>query len=554
MDKNIKKRRELIQAIIGKLENQDMTSELDFDSIAHELENDPELLNFYVDFMIQHSGLTQAGINSHAQVLNPDNLDHCVINSTILTQLSFEERNAPTMESKNEIPKPIVKPLYFKRYYPLVGMFAILISCIVSTVFWIDMHDNKAVAAQVVDTCQTKWKSGSYKLTNNDLIYDNNKKYKLKQGTIKILFEDGAQVVINGPAEFSVTNNDRMQIESGKIFVHVPSKSIGFRVDTPSCDIVDLGTEFGINVNSREAEVHLIEGKAMLVPSVKLKDSFSEIITENQARHITSGGQISERPFNGTEFVRDFDSKSKILWNGKDLSLTDIVTGGNGFGLPEENSGIDPKTCQIVHGNSECRNNYDINGYQSVSFSKYIDGVFVPDGGNGDVQLNSSGQTYDQFCDTGGDYFMPIGVYSYITLCYSNATGSNTKSIHLEGYPEGKSVNLCMHANSGITFDLDNIRKDIGFANIKGFTSVIGIPVTYEDQEDVCVDFYVFIDGKAVIVRKEVSNRDKPEKISIPITDEMRFLTLATTEGEQNYGDWSVFVDPVLKLEKSDEE
>ena len=73
--------------------------------------------------------------------------------------------------------------------------------------------------------------------------------------------------------------------------------------------------------------------------------------------------------------------------------------------------------------------------------------------------------------------------------------------------------------------------------------------MTYEEQEDVCVDFYVFIDGKEVLVKKEVSNRNKPEKIYIPITDEMHFLTLVTTEGVSNFGDWSVFVNPVLELE-----
>ena len=425
MDKNIKKRRELIQSILSRLENQE--SAPDFDTLSNELNNDPELLEFYVDFMVQHTGLIQAGINSHAQV-DPENLDHCVINSTVLTQLSFEERNAPTMESLNEIEPPAPKPLYFKKYYPLVGMFAILISCVVSTVFWIDLHDNKAIAAQVIDTYQAKWESGFRKLTNNDLIYDNNKRYQLKQGTIKIVFEDGARVVIDGPATFSVSNTDRIQIENGKIFVHVPSKSIGFRVDTPSCDVVDLGTEFGINVNKAgEAEVHLYKGKAMLVPAVKLEDSYSEVITKKQARHIAIDGQIVERPFKETEFIRDFNSKNNILWNGKNLSLADIVTGGTGFGVSKINIGIDQYTGEKVQGNIENNANNDVNKYVLVKNSPYIDGIFVPDGGNGPTKLTSEGHTYNEFSDTGGDYYMPIGVYSEVTLKYSQASEQETK-------------------------------------------------------------------------------------------------------------------------------
>ena len=550
MDNNIKKRRELIKAVLSRLENQESTTDQEFEALSKELKKDPELLDFYVEFMVQHSGLTQSGMNSHTQVFSQENLDHCMVNSAILTQLSLEERSAPTMKHSSEAETIPFKKQSITKYYPLVAMFAIVVSCIVSIVFWIDRHDNKSIAAQVIDTLDVKWEASSRRLRNNDLIYDNNRLYTLEQGTIKILFEDGARVVIDGPATFSIKDSDRMNILGGKVFVHVPNKSIGFRVDTPSCDVVDLGTEFGINVNSNgESDVYLYKGKAMLLPEIKNEDNFSQVISKNEARHISSVGNILNTPFSETEFIRDFDSKKNIVWKGKDLSLADIVTGGDGFGIPEENTGIDHLTGQIVRGNSENKANYEILDYISVNSSSYIDGVFVPDGGNGPVQLTSAGHTYSDFDDTGGAYYMPIGVYSYVTLNYSNASDYETKSIHLNGYPEGEAVNLCMHANSGITFDLDKIRKHAGFAKIKGFSSVIGIPVTYEDQENVYVDFFVFIDGKPIYVKKELHNTDNPETINIPIADDAHFLTLVTTEGGNNFGDWSVFVNPVLDLE-----
>ena len=554
MDKNSQKRRALISTILKRREDKNSVSNTEFAELTAELKNDPELMDFYVNFMIQHSGLIQSGIENDLNNLKGNIQDSGSVDYSLLTQLSLEEHNAPTLDSHDSetiiFTDHLTKSQILKRYYPLVGMFAILISCFVAAVSWIDRHDNKSIAAQVVDSYQVEWESGSYKLKNNDLIYDNNRQFQLKKGTLKILFEEGARVVLDGPATFSIKESDRMSIQGGKIFVHVPNKSVGFRVDTPSCDVVDLGTEFGINVNpAGESDVYLYKGKAMLVPAVKHEDNYSQLITKNEACHISNIGEIVEKPFSNNKFIRDFDSKRNIVWKGEALSLADIVTGGDGFGTPKENLGIDQVTGKLVTGNTEVREQYVISDYIKMSNSKFIDGIFVPDSEHGPMQITSAGSTYDGFDDTTGNYFMPIGVYSYVTLNYSLVEGHETKSIHLNGYPEGEAVNLCMHANAGITFDLSTIRKNISFAKIKGFSSVIGIPITYDEQTDVDVDFYVFVDGKPVIEKKRILNTDEPETINIPLSSDAKFLTLVCAEGSRNYGDWSVFVNPVLELE-----
>ncbi len=188
-----------------------------------------------------------------------------------------------------------------------------------------------------------------------------------------------------------------------------------------------------------------------------------------------------------------------------------------------------------------------VEGYVSVPDIPFVDGVFVPDGETGPVQLTSAGHVFNEFGNTNGQYYMPIGAYSLINM-YTQADRKYT-SIHLEEYPPESAVNLCLHANSGITFDLQKIREAMPFINITRFTSVYGIPKTREDQDNVTSDFYVFVDGVPLMIKRGVSNRDKPGHVSIPLAKTDRFLTLVCTEGQENFGDWSLFVNPAVELE-----
>ena len=554
MDNNIKKRRELVKAVLNSIEENGPTKELE--AQVKELKQDSELLDFYVDFMIQHSGMVQAGVSAHGRLLSDKQLDFSVIDSIVATQLLLEERSAPAMEEEKaenvEIEeKPTVLQL-FKRYYPLVGMFAILASCLVFMSFWLDRHDDRVVVAQVVDEFQVKWADRSTHLARNAFLFDDKKSYYLAEGSLKIQFEDGARVVVSGPATFAIKDRDRMSMESGKLFAHVPKAATGFRVDTPSCGVVDLGTEFGIDVNSSGfTDVHLCKGKAMLVPSSKSVVSDSEIITENEARRVLDNGNISRITFRSTAFLREFDSKDSIVWKGQSLSLADIVTGGTGFGRAKENVGIDHRDGKWVTGNVENKENDQVDDYVSVDDSPFIDGIFVPNGGNGPVTVTSAGHTYGDIDKTTGSYYMPIGVYYNVETSYHGGEYMD-KSICLKGFKKETSQNLCLHANSGITFDLQAIANSIGFAKIKSFTSHYGVPVTFEEQESVMVDFAILIDGKPVWAKRDVSNQEDPGYFEIPISKEDRFLTLICTEGIKNLGDWSVFVDPVLVLEQAD--
>jgi len=477
----------------------------------------------------------------------------------VWAELSREEKNAPAIKiEKPEQSAPLDAgaclasnaPDASPKGYLWFSIVSIAASLLLVLYVWTHPRHIPQDVATVTDVFQARWDQPNAMLTKGARLFDNRKEINLLGGIMKMQFDNGVQVVIEGPAVFSIEAYERMRLTAGKLYAKVPKQGIGFRVNSPNCGVIDLGTEFGMDVNDRgQTSVHLIKGKASLVTSAQQRLQQSQILQEKEAASVTSAGTIEQVAFQEQRFVRDFNSESRVLWNGASLDLAAIAAGGSGLERVI-NRGIDPRTGTLADGNVEQRDQGAPAAYMPTPSIQYVDGVFVPDGGEGPVQLTSAGHSYDGFADTSGQYFMNLGSYSkvYMFTSLQNAY----VSIDLPGFPSESSANLCLHANAGITFDLQKIRQAMPFAKITGFSSFYGVPTTLENEENITSDFYVFVDGSPRMVRKEVSSQDMPAQITIPLTSEDRFLTLVCTEGDINYGDWSVFVNPVLELELTD--
>lgn len=209
------------------------------------------------------------------------------------------------------------------------------------------------------------------------------------------------------------------------------------------------------------------------------------------------------------------------------LSLADVVGGGNGWGTGA-NRGISPLdgSVQTAHGQSMTGDH----AYHLVSANPMVDGVFVPDGATQATQLNSSGATY-RFPSTNNltwDYVWnsPVG-------------GSDLNGIDFA--TPGHSM-IALHANKGITFDLDAIRHANGGLHLERFLSLVG------NTASATGGYWVFLDGQLV-----ASGLNTPTNqgylIDVAIGDQNRFLTLVGTDGGDGYSNDQVFFgDPFLLM------
>jgi hypothetical protein len=84
-------------------------------------------------------------------------------------------------------------------------------------------------------------------------------------GTIRLAFDSGARVFLNGPADLRIVSGMRMRVERGRITARVEGGAKGFAVETPGTVVVDQGTEFGVEVDdSGQTVVVDFEGRVDL--------------------------------------------------------------------------------------------------------------------------------------------------------------------------------------------------------------------------------------------------------------------------------------------------
>jgi len=126
---------------------------------------------------------------------------------------------------------------------------------------------------------------------------------RLNKGFAELVFDEGAKVVVEAPAAFELRGEDRMMVQSGRVTTLVSEAAQGFRVDTPTSRVTDLGTEFGVQVSNRgDTVVQMYQGRARLaLKSVRKKNV---LIQKGQARQVNAGGTtIEEIPFEPRTFV-----------------------------------------------------------------------------------------------------------------------------------------------------------------------------------------------------------------------------------------------------------
>src|SRR5262249_3786739 len=71
---------------------------------------------------------------------------------------------------------------------------------------------------------------------------------RLKSGVAHIEFYSGATVILQGPAELRLISRTKAICVRGKLRATVPAQAHGFTIGSPTLDLVDLGTEFGMQV------------------------------------------------------------------------------------------------------------------------------------------------------------------------------------------------------------------------------------------------------------------------------------------------------------------
>lgn len=131
---------------------------------------------------------------------------------------------------------------------------------------------------------------------------------RLQSGVAEIEFFQGAQLRIEGPAEIQIVSASEAFCRYGRFSAHVPPQARGFRIGTPKGDIVDLGTDFGLDLNEASPELHVFKGEVELhQPQVQMRK-----LTTGNATGLEKSASARELVANASAFAFSGDLDARV--------------------------------------------------------------------------------------------------------------------------------------------------------------------------------------------------------------------------------------------------
>jgi hypothetical protein len=128
-----------------------------------------------------------------------------------------------------------------------VGLFAIA-GAIALAIFLRPFDSSgKNLLARVSNMVQAKW-GNQQEYVAGDQVFSG--RMKLESGMAELEFTSGTRMILQAPVEVNLVSVDEAYLYSGQAVVHVEGHDKGFKVETPTATLLDLGTEFGVSVDS----------------------------------------------------------------------------------------------------------------------------------------------------------------------------------------------------------------------------------------------------------------------------------------------------------------
>ncbi|WP_158969449.1 LamG-like jellyroll fold domain-containing protein [Paraglaciecola sp. L3A3] len=167
----------------------------------------------------------------------------------------------------------------------------------------------------------------------------------LSEGYSEIVLTNGVKLVLEAPIDLYIKSENLVVVNKGILVARVPEQAIGFKIDTPSSEIVDLGTEFAVRVDqSGDSQIHVIEGE------VKARSNRSQTykhIKKDQALGFNKQQEMFEITSESAKFMRALPGKSAKAPEFLHWTFNEKIN--NGF--PSMGKGIDDKQYSAMDRN-----------------------------------------------------------------------------------------------------------------------------------------------------------------------------------------------------------
>lgn len=151
-----------------------------------------------------------------------------------------------------------------------------------------------ANSARVVEVSNVVWSNGAKHFGEWSLVKPGDT-LKFESGWVNLFLANGAELVIEGPADVQFVSVQNVFARQGKLAARVGPGAIGLRIDTPHAQVTDRGTAFGISVDGNShTSVVVYEGKVDLdVVGSAGRASPRRSLGSGEAVSVDRAGQLS---------------------------------------------------------------------------------------------------------------------------------------------------------------------------------------------------------------------------------------------------------------------
>lgn len=140
--------------------------------------------------------------------------------------------------------------------------------------------------------------------------------YRLESGKARLMMFNGNELVIDSQddtTEFELVSPRLVLLKSGTLIALVHEKEIGFTIETPTTQLIDVGTEFAVTVSQDGSQVEVLEGAVNVKPIVgKQKPNYS-LFASKEAIWFSDSGDATGKSMQGDNArIREIQKSVRI--------------------------------------------------------------------------------------------------------------------------------------------------------------------------------------------------------------------------------------------------
>ena len=149
--------------------------------------------------------------------------------------------------------------LIFSKQRAVVAAVLAVAACItlIATFGWFQQPEERPVTVEpaeaktesfvtIKQVRAARWESGNLPTSEGTRLGAGT--MRLTEGLVTLRFGSGAKVNLEAPSELTLINAMNVHLVKGTVVAEIPDSATGFRVTTPSANVVDFGTRFSVSV------------------------------------------------------------------------------------------------------------------------------------------------------------------------------------------------------------------------------------------------------------------------------------------------------------------